>query len=67
MSTVIGLGYQKSITKFISLLLDIDYSKKLINKDFSILNSSLFVVRDLNNLINNVKERGFSVNKGPQK
>jgi DNA-directed RNA polymerase len=67
MSTVIGLGYQKSITKFIYLLLGTDYSKKLLNKDFSILNSSLFVVRDLNKLIDNVKERGFSVNKGPQK
>ncbi len=75
MSTLLDLAYNKDYFEFANIILKI-YSNRIsyigysVNPEvevLNIINSCVFVVKDINKLIDNVKKIGYSnINEGPQ-
>ena len=72
MSNIIKLGVNKNFLSYINLIykdtpLPQDNFGNLSQPEFSVLDSTLFVVEDLEYLIKRVEDKGFIINQGPQK
>jgi hypothetical protein len=71
-SSIIDLGVKKNYLDFVKLILgstcDFGHTtfKPIIGVNYSVLNSTLFVVNDLTNFINSIISKGYDVNQGPQ-
>lgn len=74
---LLDMAYNKDYMGFIKIILgdlhDYDYNIRFIGNDeiknayFNIINSCLFVVKDLDALLHNISLNNYNVNAGPQK
>lgn len=72
MCKIINLGFYNKYSYFIKLIYAntptvSNLLSRLFQPKFSVLNSTLFIVEDLESLLNSVTDKGFVTNQGPQK
>jgi hypothetical protein len=72
MSNILKLGVERDFRGYIKLIYEntplvLNIFENLTMPEFSVLNSTLFIVKDLEDLIKQVGNKGFVINQGPQK